>query len=149
MKLKTRERYSLRMMMTIARMSSERKPVGLNDVARISGISRRYLEQLVPPLKNASLLRAVAGRGGGYSLAKAAEEIKLSDIIAAAIGPIAVTECAVGADECLHRDFCNCKALWTLVNVKIKEIFDNYTLADLIEEDWTANVARELAQSQH
>lgn len=140
MKLRTRERYSLRMMMAIAKLSSETKPVGLNEVSRHSGISRRYLEQLVPALKNAGLLRALSGRGGGYMLAKKVDEIKLGDILVAAIGPIAVTECAVGAGDCLQADYCNCKGLWELINYKIVQILSEYTLADLTNENWLAMV---------
>lgn len=145
MKLKTRERYSLRLMMTVAKLSSARRPVGLNVVSERAGISRRYLEQLVPPLKNASLLVAISGRSGGYALAKPPEEIFLGEIISAAIGPIAVTDCAVGNDDCLHRDFCHCRSLWSLINFKITEIFNKYTLADLISEEWTARVKKEMA----
>ncbi|MCP4604015.1 MAG: Rrf2 family transcriptional regulator [Proteobacteria bacterium] len=80
MKLKTRERYSLRMMMAIAKLSSDENPVGLGVVSRHCGISRRYLEQLITPLKNAALVRSLSGRGGGYSLAREATDIKVNDV---------------------------------------------------------------------
>ncbi|MCP4600467.1 MAG: Rrf2 family transcriptional regulator [Proteobacteria bacterium] len=147
MKLKTRERYSLRMMMSIAKLSSEVSPVGLREVSEQCCISRRYLEQLVAPLKNASLLRAISGRGGGYTLARRAEEIKLGDIITAAIGPIAITECAVGSEECMHSDFCNCKSLWALINHKIMHVFYQYSLADLIDQKWPEKVSKEMNNS--
>ncbi len=144
MKLKTRERYSLRMMMAIAKQSSEKNPVGLKEVAHHSGISRRYLEQLVTPLKNASLLRGISGRGGGYALAKPADEIRLGEIIEAAIGPIAVTECAVGAGDCVKSEFCNCKDLWTLINVRIRQVLNDYTLNDLLNKNWSKKMDKEL-----
>ena len=149
MKLKTKERYSLRMMMTIARLSSNEKPVGLREVSKHSGISRRYLEHLVPPLRNASLLRSIAGRGGGYVLSKPAQEIKLGEIIVAAIGPIAVTECVVDNGNCLQSDFCNCKALWSLINHRITQVLYDYSLHDLVEENWKDRVAEELGKSDN
>ena len=53
MKLGTRPRYSLRLMMAVAKLSSSGSPVGLGEVAQHCSISRRYLEQLVTPLKTA------------------------------------------------------------------------------------------------
>ncbi|MDJ0762101.1 MAG: Rrf2 family transcriptional regulator [Myxococcota bacterium] len=148
MKLRTRERYSLRMMMSIATLSSGEKPVGLRQVSKHSGISRRYLEQLVSPLKRAALLQATAGRDGGYVLAKEPEEIKLSDIFTAAIGQIAVTDCAVGEETCNNGEFCNCKALWALLNHKITKTLDEHSLADLLREDWRSVVEGKMEQSR-
>ncbi len=144
MKLKTRERYSLRMMMSIATLSSEINPVGLRKVSKHSGISRRYLEQLVAPMKHASLLQAIAGRDGGYILAKRADDIKLSDIITAAIGKIAVTDCAVGKENCTNSGSCNCKALWSLINHRITETLSEHSLADLLRDDWNSIVERQM-----
>jgi Rrf2 family protein len=132
------------MMMAIAKLSSEKKPVGLGQVSQHAGISRRYLEQLATPLKNASLLRAVSGRDGGYVLNRPASEIKLGDIIVAAIGKIAVTECAVESGGCIHSEFCNCKALWTLINHRITDVLDDYSLADILDESWPGRVETEL-----
>ncbi|MCP4677382.1 MAG: Rrf2 family transcriptional regulator [Deltaproteobacteria bacterium] len=145
MKLKTRERYSLRMMMCIAKLSSEDHPVGLGKVSQHSGISRRYLEQLVSPLKHASLLRGIAGRDGGYVLAKKPDAIKLGDIITAAIGEIAVTDCAIGKGACKSGELCNCKSLWTLINHRITETLNDHSLADLLRDDWNSVVQREMA----
>ena len=144
MKLRTRERYSLRMMMSIAKLSSEKKPVGLSNVSKHSGISRRYLEQLVPPLRHASLLHAISGRDGGYLLAKGPEQIKLGEIITAALGKIAVTDCAVCADACTNSSTCNCRDLWALINYRITETLNEHSLADLLRDDWHSIVEGEL-----
>jgi len=130
--------------MAIAKLSSDEHPVGLAEVSRHCGLSRRYLEQLVPPLKNALLLRSLSGRGGGYSLAKEATDIKVSEIIEAAIGPIAVTECAVEADICIHSDFCSCRHLWALVNHRINQVLHEYSLADLLDRHWASRVQKEI-----
>ena len=144
MKIRTRARYSLRMMVAIARLSADDAPVGLGDVARRCGVSRRYLEQLVGPLRNASLLRSVSGRGGGYRLARSASEIKVAEIMAAAVGPVEVTECARDASHCLFSAYCNCGGLWALINARINEILESYSLADILSEDFLASVAAEV-----
>jgi Rrf2 family protein len=144
MKIRTRARYSLRFMIALGKLSTKADPVGLGDISRQSGISRRYLDHLVVPLKNASLIRGRSGRGGGYVLAKNAEEIKLGDIIEAAIGPIAITDCAVEPDLCMFSDYCNCRDLWTLINRRITAVLDDYTLADMLSDSWPATVQEEL-----
>lgn len=131
-------------MIALGKLSSEREPVGLGDISRQSGISRRYLDHLVVPLKNASLIRGCAGRAGGYVLAKTADEIKLGDIIEAAIGPIAITDCAVAPELCIFSEFCSCKDLWVLINRRVTAVLDEYTLADMLSTSWPAKVQEEL-----
>jgi len=144
MKFKTKERYSMRMMMSIATLSTEQSPVGLGLVAKHSGISRKYLEQLVLPLKNAQLIRATPGRDGGYVLAKSPQKIRLGDIVSAAIGRIAVTDCAIGEEECSKSMHCNCKSLWTLINNRILETLNEHSLSDLLEDNWSSIVKNQL-----
>ncbi|MEW6200813.1 MAG: Rrf2 family transcriptional regulator, partial [bacterium] len=88
MKISTRARYAIRMILDIAANSKNGEPVGLKATAERQGLSKRYLEQLAIPLKNATILRSVRGKEGGYKLAKPASEIKIGDITSAVIGPI-------------------------------------------------------------
>lgn len=144
MKLRTRARYSLRMMMAIAKLSSNNAPVGLGEVSRHCGISRRYLEQLVTALRNAQLVRSLSGRGGGYALARNPDKIKLGEIITAAIGPIAVTECAVDPKSCISSEYCNCQGIWALINLRINQVLNEYSLADLTDKDFQKNIQKEI-----
>ena len=145
MKLRTRARYSVRMMMAIAKLSLDGHPVGLGSVSRHCGVTRRYLDQLVTPLRNAKLVRAFSGREGGYTLGRPAEDIKVGDIIEAAIGAIAVADCAIDSDSCIHAEYCNCRGLWTLINHKINEVLDEYSLEDILADDWSKTVEKELS----
>jgi Rrf2 family protein len=144
MKLRTRARYSLRMMMAIAKLTADGRHVGLGEVASRCSISRKYLEQLVTALRNAQLVRALPGRGGGYTLAHRPQEIRIRDIIEAAIGPIAVTDCAREPETCGYSEFCHCWGLWSLINHRVTEVLDEHTLADLIDDDWLGKVRKEL-----
>jgi Rrf2 family protein len=133
------------MAMAIATLSSNAKPVSMADAAEICGLSRRYLDQLGPPLKNAGLLRARAGRGGGYALAKPPEQIRVREIVEAAIGPIAIADCANGSSDCTDPEACRARDLWRLVNRRICSYLEEFTLADLVDDDWPARAATELA----
>jgi Rrf2 family protein len=147
MKLRTRARYALRAMIQIARDGVDGKPVNLSDIAFRTSVSRRYLEQLVIPLKNASLLRGVSGKEGGYLLAKPSDEIRVGDIIEAAIGPINIVDCVNDPESCMQLEWCECRPLYVLLNRRIREAFDAFTLADLAERRIEQAVAKQLASA--
>jgi Rrf2 family protein len=131
MKLSTRARYALQMMVVFARHNGEKPAVvSLTEVASEANMSRRYLEQLVIGLKNGALIR---GKGGGYSLARPADQIKIRQIIESAIGPINVVECVLQPELCLKSDFCECRSLYGLINKKITSVLDGIVLADLVD----------------
>jgi Rrf2 family protein len=136
MKLSTRARYALRMMVVFARQhEGGTKVVSLNEVASESNVSRRYLEQLVIGLKNGALIRGKSGKGGGYTLAQPVDQIKIRQIIESAIGPINIVECVLQPELCLKSDFCECRALYGLINKRITSVLDEIVLADLIDGD--------------
>jgi Rrf2 family protein len=134
MKLTTRARYALRAMIQIARNSEEGKPVNLSDIAAKTQVSRRYLEQLVMPLKSASLLRGMSGKDGGYVLARPADQIRVGEIVEAAIGPINIVDCVENPESCMKADWCECRPLYVMLNDRITDAFNAFTLADLAED---------------
>ena len=85
MKLSTRARYAMKMMVEIARHAGMDATVSLHDVATRTQMSKRYFEQLAIGLRAGSLIRGRAGKGGGYSLLRPAEKISACQIIEAAI----------------------------------------------------------------
>jgi Rrf2 family cysteine metabolism transcriptional repressor len=147
MKLNTRARYVLRAMIQIERNSRDGKPVNLSDIAAKTSLSRRYLEQLVIPLKNASLIRGLSGKEGGYLLAKPPEKIRVGDIVEAAIGPINIVGCVNDQDSCMQVEWCECRPLYVLLNQRIRDAFNSFTLADLAEHRIEQAVAKELAST--
>lgn len=144
MKLNTRARYALRAMIQIAQHSDAGKPVNLTEIAETTSVSKRYLEQLVIPLKNASLIRGVSGKEGGYLLARSAEEIRVGDIVEASIGPIKLVDCVDDPDFCMKTEWCECRPLYLLLNRRIRDAFNSFTLADLAEHRIEELVAKEL-----
>ena len=146
MKLSTRARYALRSMIEIARNSNGNNgdPINLNAVSNQTSISRRYLEQVVIPLRSASLIRGMSGKNGGYRLARPADEIKVGDIIQAAIGKINIVNCVGDPSLCLKTDVCECRPLYSLINRKIIEAMNEFTLADLVDKKWGDRIKTEL-----
>jgi Rrf2 family protein len=136
MKLSTRGRYALRMMLDLARHEGGDRPVSLTSVAKRTGLSRGYLEQLALALRTAKLLRGVSGRNGGYKLARSAGEIRVGEIVEATIGPICLVECLDEPASCLETETCECRVVYSLINQRISEVLHSYTLSDLLNPDW-------------
>ncbi len=133
MKLSTRARYALRMMLVFARHAGNGRAVSLNRVAEECDISRRYLEQLVIGLKNGELIRGKSGQGGGYSLSRQADQIKLREIVESAIGPISIANCVLHPEICDRSDTCSCRMLYQLLNNQITSTLDSLALSDLAD----------------
>lgn len=131
LKVSTRARYALRMMVEISRGGRDEELLNLSDISRRTDISRRYLEQLVISLKNASLLTARSGRNGGYCLVRPASDISLGHIVEAAIGPVSIVECVLDPKHCRRSDGCEARLVWSLINCRIREVLYSYSLADL------------------
>ncbi len=108
----------------------------LAAVAGRTGISRGYLEQVASALRNARLLRSVAGRYGGYRLARPAEKITIGEIIEAAIGPICVVDCLDEHEDCPRSDSCECRVVYGMINDRIADVLREFTLANLADPNW-------------
>lgn len=143
-KLSTRARYALRLMLQIAKQADRNIPVSLQQVARQGDMPRRYLEQLVIGLKNASLIRGVSGKIGGYCLTKPAGEIKIGAIIESAIGPVNIVDCVNDPRQCLKADVCECRLLWAVINGRIVDVFNEISLADMLDKKWYRLMSRQL-----
>ncbi len=111
-------------------------PVSLATVAARTDLSRAYLEQLAIALRNSRLLRGVCGKGGGYRLARPADEITIRDIVEAAIGPINVVDCLEDPMTCMRVDFCECRPVYALINDRVAEVLEGFTLASLLDPSW-------------
>ena len=140
MRLTKGVRYALRMMLDIAKHGEADKPVTLHQVARNTSMPRRYLEQLVIPLKKACLLKGTTGRGGGYTLTRRTSEIKIGEIVEVMAGPIHIVECIGDPESCMLSDVCKCRPLYSLINRRIADVLYEYSLADMLDEGWSSNV---------
>jgi Rrf2 family protein len=147
MKLPSRARYALRMMVDLARHGGDRHPVSLATVANRTDLSRGYLEQVALALRNARLLRGVSGRKGGYCLANPASEISIGQVMEALIGPICLVDCLEDPQICTRTGFCECRVVYKLINHQIAEVLRSYTLADLLDPDWVRSHGGEIDSS--
>jgi Rrf2 family protein len=118
-------------MLSVARHGTEDNPASLEQVAKNTDKSKRYLEQIALSLKRASLLRAVSGRRGGYYLARPSDQITLGDIVEATIGPVSIVDCVLDAEECEKADSCEFRLMYMVMNLCFTQTLQQYTLADM------------------
>jgi len=109
-------------------------PISLKSVAERQQLSENYLEQLVPELRKAGLVKSIRGAQGGYVLAKRPENILIGDVIRVLEGPIAPVECnnQDSTDCCEKTGFCVTREVWVRVRDSINDLVDSISLADLL-----------------
>lgn len=134
MRLSARARYAVRLMLEVHRNGGNKEPVQLSEVSRLTGISRRFLEQVALGLRTNSLLRSFCGRRGGYVLARPADQITVGDVIQAASGQIVLCNCVDDPGVCSRSDVCVCRLMWKLIQERLEAALAEYTIADLADE---------------
>ena len=134
MKLSTKGRYALRIMIDLA-AHIEEAPIRVKDIANRQKISEKYLEQIISLLHKAGYVKSIRGAQGGYLLTMAPTEYTAGMILRLAEGSIAPASC-VGADaeSCDKRGACVSAMLWQKMNDAVNEVVDHTTLQDLV--DW-------------
>lgn len=132
MKISTKGRYALRLMLDLALRGGEQEPISLRDVSKRQSLSDKYLEQIVTPLSRAGLVRSVRGAGGGYLLTRSPAEYTVGDILRPLEGDLAPVECATDAAFCQRCGECVTVELWQEIHRAVSNVVDNVTLADLV-----------------
>ena len=131
MKISTKGRYALRMVVDLAEHQHE-EFTSLKDIAERQGISKKYLEQIVPLLNRNGILRTNRGNKGGYRLAKAPENYTVGDILRATEGSFAPVSCLeYETNECPRADSCTTLYIWEGLYKVVNEYFDGITIQDI------------------
>lgn len=133
MKISTKGRYAVRLMLDIAKYGVD-GPVRVKESAKRQEISVKYLEQIISILTKAGYVRSTRGPQGGYRLAKAPEEYTVGMILKLTEGSLAPVECLVAPDNtCDRAEDCVTLRIWKELNEAIEAVVEKYTIADLIE----------------
>lgn len=130
MRLSTKGRYAVTAMIDLALHQNERL-VSLAEISEVQDISLSYLEQLFSRLRRYEIVEGVRGPGGGYRLARTAEEITIADIINAVDEKLDATRCS-GHENCQSGRKCISHELWFDLSHRIYGFLHDITLADVI-----------------
>lgn len=131
MKMSTRSRYGLRLMVDLA-VKHGKGPILLKDVSRSQEISEKYLSQIIIPLKTAGLVKSFRGAHGGYTLQRDPDKITLIDIVSALEGDLSLVECVSSPEVCNRTEICVTQGVWAQVSRAIVDTLAGITLADLV-----------------
>ncbi len=135
MKISTKGRYALRMLVDLAEHRNSGY-VALKDIAKRQGISKKYLEQIVPLLNKSDFLHTNRGYQGGYMLAKEPQEYTVGDILRVTEGSIAPVACLdLPMNSCERKNDCETLYVWQGLYDVITEYLDSITLLDIIEKN--------------
>lgn len=139
MKISTKGRYALRLMLDLA-IYNTGNPVALKDIAKRQNISEKYLEQIISTLNKASFVRSIRGAQGGYVLTRQASEYTVGDILRLTEGELTPVDCAANDGAyCENRNQCVTINVWNRLYAAINDVVDGITLEDLVK--WSSEQA--------
>lgn len=132
MKFSTKSRYALRIAVDLASFDVG-EYISLKEISERQGISKKYMEQIVPVLSRAKILKTIRGYRGGYALAKPAESITVGDILRAAEGSLAPVACLEDDENVCERcTVCKTLYVWEGLFETMSEYVDSITIRDIL-----------------
>ena len=141
MKISTKGRYALRLMLDLAQYTMENEYVSIKKVSQRQDISEKYLEQIVAQLSRSGFVNSARGAQGGYCLSKAPSEYTVGMILRQIEGNLSTVSCLEdNPNKCRRCNNCVTLDVWQQINEAVNNVIDNITLQDLLE--------KQLAQGQ-
>ena len=131
MKISTKGRYALRLMIDLA-INDEGKCIRIKDIAKRQEISEKYLEQIISILNRAGYIK------GGHRLARHPREYTAGMILRLTEGSLSPVACLDDdINQCSRQAQCATLELWKMLDKAISDVVDNVTLEDLVQ--WQIN----------
>ena len=136
MKVSTRGRYALRMMVYLAKAPKD-EFISLSEICESEGISKKYLEQIIPFLVRKKFLRATRGFRGGYRLARDPSAYSVGEVLRCTEGTLAPVKCVDahcgGRAACDHCDECPTHPVWRKLSEIVSRYLDAITIQDVVD----------------
>ena len=138
MKISTRGRYGLRVMVALARRYGG-SPMTAAALSEEQNISLKYLESILAALSKAGLVETRRGASGGHAISKPPERCTVGEVLRALEGSLNFVECLDRPELCARREECRTYSVWKRMSDAAAAVADATTLADLIEEENSAD----------
>lgn len=137
--LSKKTKYAIKALMVLGRNYGN-EPMQIVRIAEEENIPKKFLEQILLEMRNAGILYSKKGAGGGYSLNKAPEDVRLSQVMRLIDGPIALLPCVSlnfyrSCDECKSEDVCGIRDTFVDVRNAMLQILNDTSVADLINKE--------------
>ncbi|MBQ8026177.1 MAG: Rrf2 family transcriptional regulator [Oscillospiraceae bacterium] len=135
MKISTKGRYALRVMIDLAEHQTDGY-IPLKEIANRQEISEKYLESILKSLVQAGVLSGLRGKGGGYRMTKSPDSYTVGSIIRLTEGSLAPVACLEGSSNtCARMSECRTLSMWQELDRLVNEYLDGITIADLMNKD--------------
>ena len=135
MKISTKGRYALRVMIDLAEQNSD-EYIPLKAIAKRQEISEKYLESIIVVLSKAGFVDGMRGKGGGYKLTRPAEGYTVGSILRLIEGPLVPVSCLECKPvTCSRAAQCRTLPLWSKLDQGVNDYLDSVTVADLIRTE--------------
>lgn len=135
MKVSTKGRYALRVMVDIAE-NSKGSLIPIKDIVARQNLPHKYVESIMNTLAKSGLISGQHGKGGGYRLSRLPEEITAGEILRVMEGELTPVSClGDNAIECPRKEECRTISMWTGLYRLINDYLDGITLAELIRQN--------------
>lgn len=128
--LSTTSQYAIRALSCLARMQSGETVLG-RKLSEEASVPPNYLSKIMLVMRNAGMIEATRGAGGGYRLGRAPSEIRLLDIVSLFEPSVSELECVLGTGPCSDEAPCPAHERWKRVRVNFLEFLEGTTLAEL------------------
>lgn len=134
MKISTKGRYALRMMLDLA-IHDTGEYISLKDISDRQQVTVKYLEQIVTALTKSGMVRSQRGNNGGYRLSRKPSEYTVGEILRVMEGPLVPVACLEGeVNTCERKSECAVLPFWTDFAKVINDYVDSVTLQDLKDQ---------------
>lgn len=128
MRLTRHTDYALRVLIHLAVTDGQKTAIG--EIAEIYDLSRNHLMKIVNELARAGFIVTIRGRGGGFTLARPAHEIKLGEVVRLCEPDLRPADCA----SCVLRSACGLSGILMEAIAAFLKVLDDYTLADAAKD---------------
>ena len=135
MKISTKGRYALRLMLDLAQHRDEQEYISIKKIAQRQDISEKYLEQIVAQLARAGFVTSVRGAQGGYRLVQEPKDYTVGMILRHIEGNLSSVKCLEESpNKCRRCNNCVTIEVWKQINDAVNNVIDNITLQNLVDQ---------------
>ena len=133
MKMSSKARYGLYVAVELAKQYERTDVATVSALAQSTGVTEKYLEQIIALMKKAHIVSSTRGANGGYKLTDSPDNITVGRVLRAVEDNLEIV-------DCIHKgckDKCNCvsRNLWAKLYEHINSYLDTITLKQLAEDN--------------